>query len=90
MQYALVVGESLVDVVVSAVALEVAVVDTIGAGDTFSAALIDAVWDDLGADPEEVLSRAARAASVTVSRPGADPPRRSELGLIGLTGGPGD
>lgn len=71
----------------------VTVVDTIGAGDTFGAALIDALWthDLLGATrrgalgqigPDivrTVLGHAARAAAVTVSRPGADPPYRSEL-----------
>jgi fructokinase len=65
--------------------LHVEVADTIGAGDTFGAAMIDALWDrgslaDL--PPEEiadVLAHAARAAAVTVSRPGADPPYRAEL-----------
>lgn len=71
----------------------VEVADTIGAGDTFGAALIDALWDAdlLGADrrqaladlpPDQVeplLHHAARAAAVTVSRPGADPPYRHEL-----------
>ena len=63
----------------------VRVADTIGAGDTFSAALIDgllgrgdlAVLD--GAAIRAVLDRAVRAAAVTVSRPGADPPYASEL-----------
>jgi fructokinase len=69
------------------------VADTIGAGDTFGAALIDALWerDRLGAEGRgdlaslpraevaEVLEHAARAAAVTVSRPGADPPYRHEL-----------
>ena len=55
------------------------VVDTIGAGDTFSAALIDALWDGLDRDPAEVLAHAARAAAVTVSRAGADPPYAHEL-----------
>jgi len=73
--------------------LPVEVADTIGAGDTFGAAMIDALWErgDLGAgrrahlhaltaaEAEGVLAHAARAAAVTVSRPGADPPRRSEL-----------
>lgn len=54
------------------------VVDTIGAGDTVSAAILDALWD--GLDPVAVLDHAARAAAVTVSRPGADPPTRAELG----------
>jgi fructokinase len=71
----------------------VTVADTIGAGDTFGAGLIDALWerDRLGAEgraalaalprPEVtgVLEHAARAAAVTVSRPGADPPYRHEL-----------
>lgn len=70
------------------------VVDTIGAGDTFDAGLLDALWehDLLGAarrpalaglapaDWRPLLARAAAAAAVTVSRPGADPPRRHELG----------
>ena len=71
----------------------VAVVDTIGAGDTFGAALVDALWS-LGAvgagagervaalRPQQVhgvLTRAVAAAAVTVSRPGADPPYASEL-----------
>ncbi len=64
---------------VSVEATPVTVVDTIGAGDTFSAALIDALWDDVDRDPAEALAYAARAAAVTVSRPGADPPYRSEL-----------
>ena len=69
----------------------VAVVDTIGAGDTFAAALIDHLWPLLGAGarerlaalgPEEwsaALTYAARAAAVTVGRVGADPPTRAEL-----------
>ncbi len=56
------------------------VVDTIGAGDTFSAAVLDALWDDLDRDPAEVLEHAGRAAAVTVSRAGADPPYHHELG----------
>jgi fructokinase len=72
---------------------DVEVSDTIGAGDTFGAALVDALWEAgrLGAEQrqalgeltrdeiEGVLAHAARAAAVTVSRPGADPPYRSEL-----------
>ena len=72
----------------------VVVADTIGAGDTFGAGLIDALWERgrLGAEGRaalaalpraevvEVLEHAARAAAVTVSRPGADPPYRHELG----------
>jgi fructokinase len=68
---------------VSVDAPSVRVADTIGAGDTFSAAMLDALWDDPVAgmaDPTSVLAHAARAAAVTVSRPGADPPHRHELG----------
>lgn len=71
----------------------VTVADTIGAGDTFMGALIDALAS-LGAHgpgAREVLaamsverlrwaaSWSAHAAAVTVSRPGADPPTRAEL-----------
>jgi fructokinase len=70
-------------------AMEVDVADTIGAGDTFGAAMIDALCD-LGAvggrlpglgssEVDGLLRHAARAAAVTVSRPGADPPYRHEL-----------
>jgi fructokinase len=65
------------------------IADTIGAGDTFGAATLDALWDidALGGrltglasgEIESVLRHAARAAAVTVSRPGADPPYRHEL-----------
>jgi fructokinase len=74
---------------VDAPATDTEVADTIGAGDTFGAGMIDALWDlDVlggrltGLDPGEiqgVLRHAARAAAVTVSRPGADPPYRHEL-----------
>ncbi|WP_028650509.1 carbohydrate kinase family protein [Nocardioides halotolerans] len=71
----------------------VVVADTIGAGDTFGAALLDALWERgrLGAEHRAglaalpraevraVLEHAARAAAVTVSRAGADPPYRHEL-----------
>ncbi|MFT4288808.1 carbohydrate kinase family protein [Nocardioides sp.] len=71
----------------------VVVADTIGAGDSFCAAIIDRLWDHdvLGAparprlrsmrqaDWSDVLGYAAAAAAVTVSRPGADPPTRAEI-----------
>lgn len=65
-------------------AVPVSVVDTIGAGDTFGAALLDALWDaDLRTLSKEriveVLGHAVRAAAVTVSRSGANPPYASEL-----------
>jgi fructokinase len=65
------------------------VADTIGAGDTFGAAVLDALWDldalggrltGLAQDEiEYILRHAATAAAITVSRPGADPPYRHEL-----------
>lgn len=69
---------------VEVASLPVEVADTIGAGDTFGAAVIDALWDRSPAelstgDIEAVLAHAARAAAVTVSRPGADPPYRREI-----------
>lgn len=66
----------------------VAVVDTIGAGDTFGAALLDALWERLGGgvlrdvaidEWRAALAHASRCASITVSRVGADPPWRHEL-----------
>ena len=71
----------------------VEVVDTVGAGDTFSAGILDALADKdlLGADRREmlgaipsdelaaVLRRAARLAAITVSRAGANPPWSREL-----------
>jgi fructokinase len=69
----------------------VQVVDTVGAGDTFQAALLTALAErgllhpaGLRALPASVLSEvlqfAARAAAITCSRRGADLPRRAELG----------
>lgn len=66
------------------------VVDTVGAGDTFQAALLTALSEagHLGierlravgrADLERCLAFAAKAASITCSRRGADLPRRGEL-----------
>lgn len=71
----------------------VVVADTIGAGDTFCAGVIDALWErdllEASRRPQlaeatrdtvvSVLAHAARAASITVGRPGADPPYRREL-----------
>ncbi|MBU1586678.1 MAG: carbohydrate kinase, partial [Actinobacteria bacterium] len=67
----------------------VPVIDTIGAGDSFMAALVwelvfrSGGWDGHPVDAEalERIGRtAARAAAITVSRPGADLPRADELG----------
>ena len=72
---------------------KVTVVDTVGAGDSFMGALIDGLGTAglLGArrraelraiSPEvmsEVLAQCVRVAAITVSRAGANPPRRAEL-----------
>jgi len=66
----------------------VQVVDTIGAGDAFGAALLawlndhDRLSRDLRLDRDELresLEFACLVASITCTRPGADPPRRAEL-----------
>jgi fructokinase len=68
----------------------VTVADTIGAGDTFSAGMMTRL-SEKGLFTKAAIARlseeqvtdalafAARAASVTVSRPGADPPWAREL-----------
>ena len=61
----------------------VAVVDTVGAGDSFMGALI-AVTLDWGLDPDRdrviaLLEAAHAVAGITCSRRGADPPTRAEL-----------
>ena len=65
-----------------------AVADTVGAGDSFMAALIFALvsqgWHGEPVSPrrlEEIGATAARAAAITVSRPGADLPDLTELEL---------
>lgn len=76
----------------------VGVVDTIGAGDTVNAALLHglAARDALSADAvaalggdawAEVLRFAARAAAITCSRAGAEPPYARELGEDSGIGG---
>lgn len=74
-------------------AAAVDVVDTVGAGDSFMGALIDALWslNLLGANRreqlrqisleqmEQVLARASAVSAVTVSRAGANPPWKAEL-----------
>jgi fructokinase len=70
----------------------VSVVDAVGAGDAFSAALLAGLYDhELLAVlrqprptlPEDtlrgLLTRAGTAAALTCTRPGADPPRTDEL-----------
>nr|WP_274636474.1 PfkB family carbohydrate kinase [Microbacterium bovistercoris] len=69
------VGE-LIDVVTPTVDVR----DTVGAGDTFMAALIDRMLDPTGLASLEDLGRyATTAAAMTVARRGADLPVRSEL-----------
>ena len=74
-------------------ALAVDVADTVGAGDSFMAGLIDGLWTAglLGADRRaalgaidaatlvRILQRSAQIAAITVSRAGANPPRAAEL-----------
>lgn len=65
-------------------AAKVTVVDTVGAGDTVGAILVEAILkhsvNDLHAHIlNAVLHRAATAAGITVSRAGAQPPRLHEL-----------
>ena len=71
------------DVVIDVPAVSVDLVDTIGAGDTIGAVVVEGVVKHglagLGANLDSVLRRAALAASITCSRPGANPPWKSEL-----------
>jgi fructokinase len=69
---------------VSVEALKVKVVDTVGAGDTVGAILVEAIVKDgldslTGSKLETMLKRAAKAAAITVSRVGANPPTSEEL-----------
>ena len=72
------------DGVVEVPSVKVAVVDTVGAGDTVGAIIVEAVkqigiLNLTGSKLVEVLSRAAVAAAITCSRAGAQPPRLFEL-----------
>ena len=63
---------------------KVTVVDTVGAGDTVGAILVEAIVKDgldtlSGVRLEMMLKRAAKAAAITVSRTGAKPPGRDEI-----------
>jgi fructokinase len=65
-------------------AVKVAVADTIGAGDTVGAILVEAIVKDgldtlSGVRLEMMLKRAAKAAAITVSRNGANPPTLKEI-----------
>ncbi len=75
----------------------VSVADTVGAGDSFMAGLIDGLWRAglLGPDARatlrtvdettlrSVLERCAVIAAITVSRPGANPPTAAEVAAYG-------
>lgn len=69
---------------VSVPGVRVNVVDTVGAGDTIGAVLVEAIAEQglsslHGDELIRVLNRAARAAAITCSRPGAQPPTKEEL-----------
>jgi fructokinase len=73
-----------VDGVVEVPGIKAAVVDTVGAGDTVGAIIVEAViqigiLNLTGSKLREVLHRAAVAAAITCSRAGAQPPRAFEL-----------
>ncbi len=86
-------GSRPVHVVSAAASLEIPVpsarvVDTIGAGDAFGGGFL-ARWIERGAGRDELVDAAIlrdaatfaiEVASLTCQRPGADPPRRAELG----------
>ena len=69
---------------VSVDTVKVVVADTVGAGDTAGAILVEAIVKD-GLDTlngvmlEMMLKRAAKAAAITVSRSGANPPTLKEI-----------
>lgn len=81
----------------SVAAPPVKVADTVGAGDSFMAALLSTLVDRELAGAQrreqlrglpvellgELLDYAAKAAAITVSRPGANPPNRTELSNYG-------
>jgi fructokinase len=65
-------------------AVKVVVADTVGAGDTVGAILVEAIVKDgldtlSGVRLEIMLKRAAKAAAITVSRSGANPPTLKEI-----------
>jgi fructokinase len=69
---------------VSVDAIKVVVADTVGAGDTVGAILVEAIVKDgldtlSGVKLEMMLKRAAKAAAITVSRSGANPPTLKEI-----------
>ena len=72
------------DDVVSVPGVKIEVVDTVGAGDTVGAIVVEAIVERglkvINGDVlREVLVRATKAAAVTCSRAGANPPTRAEI-----------
>jgi fructokinase len=69
---------------ISVDAVKVVVADTVGAGDTVGAVLVEAIvkngLDKLtGEVLKSMLNRATKAAAITVSRTGANPPSKEEI-----------
>jgi fructokinase len=69
---------------ISVVAVKVVVADTVGAGDTVGAVLVEAIVDNgldrlTGEVLKTMLKRAVKAAAITVSRTGANPPSKEEI-----------
>jgi fructokinase len=65
-------------------AVKVDVADTVGAGDTVGAVLVEAIVDNgldrlTGEVLKTMLKRAVKAAAITVSRTGANPPSKDEI-----------
>ena len=70
--------------VIEVPAVQVNLVDSVGAGDTIGAVLVEGVLVHgiagmVGDTLKSVLERAAKAAAITCSRAGANPPSREEL-----------
>ena len=69
---------------ISVDAVKVVVADTVGAGDTVGAVLVEAIVNNgldklTGEVLKTMLNRAAKAAAITVSRTGANPPSKEEI-----------
>ena len=69
---------------ISVVAVKVVVADTVGAGDTVGAVLVEAIIKNglnrlNGEVLKTMLNRAVKAAAITVSRTGANPPSKEEI-----------
>ena len=65
-------------------AVKVVVIDTVGAGDTVGAVLVEAIVNNgldklTGEVLKTMLNRATKAAAITVSRTGANPPSKEEI-----------